>query len=69
MNLIKNVMNIIKKKPQTPPKVWAYHHSSRFDDILTMFDQDAYALLNHAAMMQMAIDSKLKSATSTALPY
>ena len=56
------------KRNHKLPKVslpWAYHHSSRFDDILTTFDQDA--LLNHAAMMQMAINNKVSHFNCTVL--
>ena len=56
------------KRNHKLPKVslpWAYHHSSRFDDILTTFDQDA--LLNHTAMMQMAIDNKVSHFNCTVL--
>ena len=58
MNLIKNVMNIIKKKPLTAT-------SHEHIDILTTFDQDA--LLNHTAMMQMAIDYKVSHFNCTVL--
>ena len=54
INLIKNVIN---KPPKVSLPCMIISSQLRFDDILTTFDQDA--LLNHAAMIQMAINNKV----------